>query len=38
MSESPLDLVDKEYRAGFTTDVEADTLPPGLDEEVVRYI
>ena len=38
MSESPLDLVDQEYRAGFTTDVEADTLPPGLDEEVVRYI
>ena len=38
MSESPLDLVDQEYRAGFTTDVEADTLPPGLDEGVVRYI
>ena len=38
MSESPLDLVDQEYRAGFTTEVEADTLPPGLDEAVVRYI
>ena len=38
MSESPLDLVDQEYRAGFTTDVEADTLPPGLDEAVVYYI
>ncbi len=38
MRESPLDIVDQEYRAGFTTDVEADTLPPGLDEGVVRYI
>ena len=27
-----------EYAAGFVTEIEADTLPPGLDEEVVRAI
>ena len=31
-------FVDQEYKWGFYTDVEADTLPPGLDEEVVRQI
>ena len=30
--------VDKEYKEGFTTDVEAYTLPPGLNEDVVRKI
>ena len=32
------DLVEREYRAGFVTDIESDTLPPGLDEDVVRFI
>ena len=32
------DLVEREYRAGFVTDIESDTLPPGLDESVVRFI
>ena len=27
-----------EYHAGFVTDVESETLPPGLDESVVEYI
>ena len=27
-----------EYHAGFITDVESETLPPGLDESVVEYI
>ncbi|MEE8042912.1 MAG: Fe-S cluster assembly protein SufB, partial [Pseudomonadales bacterium] len=27
-----------EYEAGFVTAVEAETLPPGLSEEVVRFI
>ena len=27
-----------EYHAGFVTDVESETLPPGLDESVVKYI
>jgi Fe-S cluster assembly protein SufB len=31
-------LVHREYQAGFITDIESDTLPPGLDESVVRYI
>ena len=32
------DLVKKEYEAGFYTDVEADTVPPGLSEDVIRKI
>ncbi len=28
----------KEYAAGFSTDIESDTLPPGLDEDTVRFI
>ncbi|HWP03940.1 MAG TPA: Fe-S cluster assembly protein SufB [Gemmatimonadaceae bacterium] len=31
-------LVNKDYRYGFTTEIEADTLPPGLDEGVIREI
>ena len=27
-----------EYKYGFETDIEADTLPPGLDEDIVRLI
>jgi len=30
--------VNKKYEAGFVTDVEQETLPPGLDEDVVRFI
>jgi len=32
------DLVHKEYEHGFVTDVESDTLPPGLDEDTIRQI
>ena len=32
------DIVKSEYEHGFTTEIESDTLPPGLDEEVVRAI
>jgi Fe-S cluster assembly protein SufB len=32
------DLVHREYEHGFVTDVEADTVPPGLDEDVIRLI
>src|SRR5690606_32139848 len=28
----------REYKHGFVTDIEADTLPPGLNEDVVRII
>lgn len=31
-------LIRKEYAAGFVTDIESDTLPPGLDESVVAFI
>ncbi|MEM8769799.1 MAG: Fe-S cluster assembly protein SufB, partial [Pseudomonadota bacterium] len=32
------DLVERDYSAGFVSDVEADTIPAGLDESVVRFI
>jgi Fe-S cluster assembly protein SufB len=32
------DLVRREYSAGFVSNVDSDTLPPGLDESVVRFI
>ncbi|PLW82336.1 Fe-S cluster assembly protein SufB [Kineobactrum sediminis] len=39
MSQEQIDrAIHKEYAAGFTTDIESDTLPPGLDEDVVRFI
>ena len=31
-------LLDQEYLAGFVTDIDADSLPPGLNEDVVRLI
>ncbi len=32
------ELTNKAYEHGFVTDVESDTLPPGLSEDVVRFI
>ena len=32
------DLVGQGYKHGFVTDIESDTLPPGLNEEVIRLI
>ncbi|HMK85153.1 MAG TPA: Fe-S cluster assembly protein SufB [Steroidobacteraceae bacterium] len=31
-------ILGKKYRHGFVTDIESDSLPPGLDEGVVRAI
>src|SRR5690606_40656814 len=31
-------LVARKYRHGFVTDIESDTVPPGLDESVIRHI
>ena len=31
-------LMEREYEAGFVTPIDADTLPPGLDEGVIRTI
>ncbi len=32
------DLVDRKYEHGFVTDIESDTLPPGIDEDVISHI
>jgi len=32
------ELANREYQYGFVTDVEAETVPKGLIEEVVRLI
>ena len=38
-SQQDLDaLVAQKYRHGFVTDIESDTVPPGLDEDVIKLI
>ena len=32
------DIIDADYAPGFVTDVESDSFPPGLNEDVVRAI
>ena len=32
------ELARREYKYGFVTDIEADTVPPGLSEEIIRFI
>ena len=32
------EALNKKYEYGFTTDIEQETLPPGLDENVIRTI
>ncbi len=31
-------LVSRRYKHGFYTDIESDTVPPGLNEDVIRFI
>lgn len=31
-------ILSQEYKLGFSVDVEADTAPPGLDIDVLRFI
>ena len=38
VSESVESLVNRDYKWGFVTDIEADQIPAGLDESVVRLI
>lgn len=47
MSETNLEYVENQavheranqsYKEGFVTDIESDTLPPGLDESVIRFL
>src|SRR5512139_1567423 len=32
------ELANKEYKYGFVTDIEADTLPKGLNEDIIRQL
>ena len=32
------EYVNKDYEWGFVTDIEADSAPPGLNEEIIRFI
>ncbi len=38
MTDSVESLVEREYEWGFVTDIESDTVPPGLNEDVIRLI
>ena len=29
--------ISQEYKYGFTTDIEQETIPPGLNEDVIRF-
>ena len=31
-------LIDRKYQHGFITDIESETVPPGLDEDVIRLV
>ncbi len=37
-SETAEKLTSREYKYGFITDIEADSAPPGLSEEIIRFI
>ncbi len=32
------EITEQEYKYGFVTEIEADTVPPGLNEDVIRLI
>ncbi|MFT5781326.1 MAG: Fe-S cluster assembly protein SufB [Pseudomonas sp.] len=38
MTEQVKSLMKQEYAAGFHSNIESDTLPPGLNEDTVRFI
>ena len=38
MQESMDTLVNREYKYGFVTDIEADSIPKGLNEDIIRLI
>src|SRR6476469_1202354 len=31
-------LAKQDYKYGFVTDIESDTVPPGLNEDIIRFI
>ncbi|MBI4115245.1 MAG: Fe-S cluster assembly protein SufB [Candidatus Omnitrophica bacterium] len=38
MSKKAEELINREYKYGFVTDIEADSAPPGLNEDIIRFI
>ena len=38
MTESIEQLATREYKHGFVTDIDADQAPPGLNEDIIRFI
>ena len=38
MSKVIENAIEQDYKYGFVTDIEQDTLPPGLNEDVIRSI
>ena len=32
------EFASRDYEWGFVTDIEADSAPPGLNEEIIRFI
>ena len=38
MTEQIDKALEREYEAGFVSDIESETFPPGLDEDVIRKI
>ena len=32
------EIARQEYKYGFVTDIESDTAPPGLNEDIIRFI
>jgi Fe-S cluster assembly protein SufB len=38
VSTDPRSLVEREYKAGFVTDIDSESVPPGLSEDVIRLI
>ncbi|SVD45102.1 uncharacterized protein METZ01_LOCUS397956, partial [marine metagenome] len=32
------EFLDKNYEFGFTTEIDSETLPPGINEDVIRVI
>lgn len=35
---NPENIFDQEYKYGFITDIEADQAPPGINEDIIRFI
>jgi len=38
MNPSPKDFINKQYEHGFHTDIHTETAPPGLNEDIIRFI